>query len=89
MKICSVEGCTHLIQCKGLCSGHYQRFHRYGVTGGILRSRENYGKIDSLLKEIVGEIKEKYCNIYNCNNVRHSAGLCKNHFDQWNIDNMR
>ena len=42
-KICSVEGCDNLLNCRGWCHGHYRRWRKTGEPGGVADLRKNGG----------------------------------------------
>lgn len=67
MKVCSIEGCSKKVFCRGMCSTHYTRWQRHGDPF--------YTKT----KKIRGEI----CSIEGCLNPVLCRGLCNTHYLRW------
>lgn len=70
MRQCSVDGCERSVDARGMCSGHYARFRRYGdpLAGGPSRDRSADGAA---------------CSIEGCGKPRYGRGLCQMHWQRW------
>ena len=61
VKICSIDGCVGIVQCRKLCTNHYDKLIRWGDPLQILNSKEstlkqskhhNTPKIKKVLQDI-------------------------------------
>lgn len=78
-KFCSVDGCSKIKDCKGLCSGHYRRYKRQGVSFDRitpLRKQKPNRKIeDNWDYPVNGN-----CLVPRCNEKIELKGMCFSHY---------
>lgn len=67
MKVCSIEGCSKLVVCRGLCNTHYLRWQRHGNP--LYRKTQ--------------KAKGAICSINGCSKKVFCRGLCSTHYLRW------
>lgn len=69
IKTCSIDGCETVVQARGWCSKHYQRWQRYGhpLKGGFFRTTPT----------------SPFCKIEECGEPVKARGWCEKHYQRW------
>jgi hypothetical protein len=63
-RICSVEGCTARLKCRGVCRGHYYHLRTFGEIRPYTRS---------------SKLRPRYCSVDGCERKHQTNGFCSTH----------